>query len=73
VPRASSVWNRGLGEILQAPLDVGFAPELVREHRDAEWQAFPHMTRGDGNLYRLPPAEGETLPLTFSFRARKLR
>jgi SAM-dependent methyltransferase len=66
-------WNRGLAEILQALLDVGFAVELIREHRDAEWQALPHMIRGDDGLYRLPSDESETLPLTFSLRARNVR
>jgi SAM-dependent methyltransferase len=65
-------WNRGLGEILQALIDSGFSLELIHEHRDAEWQALPHMTRGDDDLYRLPPEESETLPLTFSLRARKV-
>ena len=65
-------WNRGLGEILQALIDAGFSVELIHEHQDAEWQAFPHMTRGDDDLYRLPPDESESLPLVFSVRARKM-
>jgi SAM-dependent methyltransferase len=69
---ATYEWNRGLGEILQALIDAGFSLELIHEHKDAEWQAFPHMTRGDDDLYRLPPDESEMLPLTFSLRARKI-
>jgi SAM-dependent methyltransferase len=69
---ATYEWNRGLGEILQALIDAGFSLELIHEHKDAEWQALPHMTRGDDDLYRLPPDESEMLPLTFSLRARKV-
>jgi SAM-dependent methyltransferase len=69
---ATYEWNRGLGEILQALIDAGFAIELVHEHKDAEWQALPHMTRGQDDLYRLPEGESETLPLTFSLRARRV-
>jgi len=68
---ATYEWNRGLGEILQALTDAGFVLELIHEHREAEWQALPHMTRGDDELYRLPAEEREMLPLTFSLRARK--
>jgi SAM-dependent methyltransferase len=64
-------WNRGLGDIVQAIVDAGFTLELLTEHRDAEWQAFPEMTRDENGLYRLPPHERELLPLTFSLRARK--
>lgn len=64
-------WNHGLGEIVQALVDAGFVIELLREHRDAEWRALPHMVAGDDGLFRLPDDERETLPLTFSLRARK--
>jgi SAM-dependent methyltransferase len=66
-------WNRGLGEIVQALLDAGFSIELLNEHKDAEWQAFPHMISNGDGLYVLPPEQRENLPLTFSLRARKVR
>jgi SAM-dependent methyltransferase len=66
-------WNRGLGEIVQALVDAGFAIELLHEHRDAEWQAFSHMTTNHDGLYELPEAQRDHLPLTFSLRARKTR
>jgi SAM-dependent methyltransferase len=66
-------WNRGIGEIVQALIDAGFAIERLHEHRDAEWQAFSHMTRNEHGLYELPENQRDNLPLTFSLRARKLR
>jgi hypothetical protein len=49
-------WNRGLGEIVQALLDAAFTIELLHEHRDAEWQAFPHMIRNEVALRDLRDA-----------------
>ena len=66
-------WNRGIGEIVQALLDAGLTIELLHEHRDAEWQAFPHMIRNQHGLYELPGDQRDNLPLTFSLRARKIR
>jgi hypothetical protein len=56
---------------VQALLDVGFQLKLLHEHRDAEWQAFPNMTRDERGLYILPHDQRELLPLTCSLRARK--
>jgi hypothetical protein len=67
-------WHRGLGQIVQALIDAGFVIELLHEHRDAEWLAFPHMIRDPENgTYRLPSDQAEKLPLMFSLRARKSR
>jgi SAM-dependent methyltransferase len=64
-------WCHGLGETVQALLDRGLVLEVLREHRDAEWQALPSMTRGQDGLFRLPVGWQERLPLTFSVRARR--
>ena len=71
VSTVSYEWNRGLGEIVQALLDASFTIELLHEHRDAEWQAFPHMIRNQHGLYELPRDQRDNLPLTFSLRARQ--
>jgi SAM-dependent methyltransferase len=64
-------WTHGLAEIVQALLAQGLSLELLREHRDAEWQALPSMTQGDDGLWRLPEPARDMLPLTFSLRARR--
>jgi SAM-dependent methyltransferase len=63
-------WSHGLAQIVQALLDEGFWLELLREHREAEFQPLPSMTRGDDGLWRLPVETRDRLPLTFSLRAR---
>ncbi|UJR81720.1 class I SAM-dependent methyltransferase [Sandaracinus amylolyticus] len=63
-------WAHGLGEIVQALLDVGLVIEMLHEHRDAKYQPFESMTRGDDGLWRLPEAHRDWLPLTFTLRAR---
>jgi SAM-dependent methyltransferase len=63
-------WSHGLGEIVQALLDRGFALELLHEHRDVEFEPFPSMTRDADGLWRLPPETRDRIPLTFSLRAR---
>jgi SAM-dependent methyltransferase len=73
VNTAAYDWNRGLGEIVQALVDAGFTIELLHEHRDAEWKAFPHMIRNQHGLHELPADQRDNLPLTFSLRARKAR
>jgi hypothetical protein len=47
--------------------------ELLHEHRDPEWKAFPRMIRNEHGLYELPADQRDNLPLTFSLRARKTR
>jgi hypothetical protein len=44
--------------------------ELLREHREAEFQPYASMTRGDDGFYRLPEKWRNRVPLTFSLRAR---
>jgi SAM-dependent methyltransferase len=62
-------WNHGLGEIVQAVIDAGLRVTALREHTACEWQALPHMVRGDDGKFRL--AEGrERLPLMFTLEAR---
>jgi SAM-dependent methyltransferase len=63
-------WTHGLGDIVQALLDQGLALELLREHRDAEWQPLPATTRGEDGLWRLPEPLRDRVPLTFTLRAR---
>lgn len=64
-------WNHGLGEIVQALLDRGFALERLIEHREAEFQAYPSMTQGEDGLWRLPETTRDRVPLTFTLRARR--
>src|SRR5262249_50587233 len=64
-------WNHGLGETVQALLDANLTLELLREQRDAPWQAFGSMTLVEPGLYRLRADRRECLPCTFSLRARK--
>lgn len=69
--RTTFEWGHGLGEIVSAVIEQGLTIELLREHRDAEWQALPSMVRGEDRLFRLPPERRDEVPLTFSLRARR--
>ena len=61
-----------LGDVTgRSLLERGFVLELLREHHDGEWQGLPMMVREDDGWYRLPPAQRDLLPITFSLRARR--
>jgi SAM-dependent methyltransferase len=62
-------WNHGLGEIVQAVIDAGLTVTALREHRECEWQALPHMVPGADGRYRLA-TDPERLPLMFTLEAR---
>ena len=80
--RRTCEWNHGLGEIVTALLDAGFAIEFLREHREVPWQALPWMepvgpgtTGADGRyqsnrMWRLPEAQRDLVPLMVSILAR---
>lgn len=81
--RRTCEWNHGVGEIVTALLDAGFAIEFVHEHKEVPWQALPWMepvgpdtTGADGlyqsnRLWRLPEAQRDLVPLMLSILARK--
>jgi SAM-dependent methyltransferase len=64
-------WNHGLGEILTALMDSGFAIDLFEEHRFLDWKALPHMTEVDG-LWVLPESQRDIVPLMYSLRATRV-
>ena len=64
-------WNHGLGEVAGALMDAGLVLTSLREYRDLEWQALPHMTQGDDGRWRLPEAQRDLVPLMFSLTARR--
>jgi SAM-dependent methyltransferase len=67
----SHEWNHGIGEIVTALLDAGFALTGLVEHDSAPWNPLPGKTeRIAGNEWRLAghPAR---LPLTFTIQAVK--
>ena len=64
-------WNHGIAEILTSLTDAGLRIELFREHREAEWQALPHMELGDDGLWRLPPHQRDLVPLSFTIQASR--
>lgn len=63
-------WGHGIGEILTAVLDAGLRLTSFTEHRASYFRALPQMQFTHG-LWRLPPAQRDLLPLTFSLSARK--
>lgn len=82
-PRRNCEWNHGVGEIVSALIEAGFAIEFVHEHREVPWQALPSMepvgpgaVGADGRyqskrMWRLPEAQRDLAPLMLSIRARR--
>jgi SAM-dependent methyltransferase len=63
-------WNHGLAEIVQGVIDAGLTVTALREHRECEWPAFPHLVEGPDGKFRL--AQGtDRLPLMFTLEARR--
>jgi SAM-dependent methyltransferase len=63
-------WNHGLGETVQAVIDAGLTVTDLREHREVEWRALPHMVPVGGGRYALPDHR-ERVPLMFTLEARR--
>jgi SAM-dependent methyltransferase len=69
----SHSWNHGLGEVMGALMNEGFAIRLFEEHRSAPWNALPgHMVVGDDGEWRLT-ADADRLPLTYTLHAELSR
>jgi hypothetical protein len=49
-------WNHGLGEIVQAVLDVGLTLTRLEEHTEVEWPALPGMVEDPDTPGRFPCA-----------------
>jgi 2-polyprenyl-3-methyl-5-hydroxy-6-metoxy-1,4-benzoquinol methylase len=83
--RHTREWGHGVGELVSALLDAGFAIELLREHREVPWRALPWMepvgpgtVDADGRyqsnrMWRLPEAQRDRVPLMLSVLARRPR
>jgi hypothetical protein len=64
-------WNHGLGEIVQAVLDAGFALTGLIEHRECDWAAIPAlMDRDDEGRFHLRDRPAR-LPLMYTLQATK--
>jgi SAM-dependent methyltransferase len=61
-------WTHGLGEVLTAVLDAGFAIEAYHEFDYTLFPRWPFLVR-DGRTFRLPP-DVPAIPLMYSLRAR---
>ncbi len=64
-------WNHGLGETISALIQSGFTLELLHEHTESDWQAFPHMVPTGSGMWKLPEKTWQ-LPLMYSLRARRV-
>jgi SAM-dependent methyltransferase len=62
-------WTHGLGEVLTAVLDAGFAIEAFHEYDHTLFPRWPFLV-ADGGVYRLPP-DVPAIPLMYSLRARR--
>jgi SAM-dependent methyltransferase len=72
-PVAESVmyqWNHGLGEIVQAVIDVGLRVTALREHQFCEWQPLPSFVETEEGTWVMPDGR-ERMPLMFTLEARK--
>jgi hypothetical protein len=63
--------NHGLGEIVQALLDVGLTLTRLVEHDFVEWQALPGMVedRETPGRFRLPEQRRHLAPLMYTLEA----
>jgi hypothetical protein len=64
-------WSHSLGEVVQALLDQGLTLELLHEQRDVELKPFASMEQTADRTFCLPAAQRDSVPLTYSLRARK--
>lgn len=63
-------WHHPPAAVAQAMVDAGLRLELLREHEELVWPAFPLMTKTPAGTWRLPDGHPR-LPLAFSAKARK--
>jgi SAM-dependent methyltransferase len=63
-------WSHGLGEVVSAVIDAGFAVELLHEFDYTLFRRWPFLVRTDRDTYRLPDGV-PALPLMYSLRARR--
>jgi len=71
VGSGSAEWTWSMGDILDALLKAGLAPEFLHEYDEIPWKALPCMVAGErSGWYRLP-AGMDLLPLIFTLRARR--
>jgi SAM-dependent methyltransferase len=69
--KVSYEWTHPLGEILTALIQAGLRLEFLHEFPFTGYQAFPFLEKGEDGYWRLP-GNAQTIPLTFSVRARKI-
>jgi SAM-dependent methyltransferase len=62
-------WMHGLGEVVTALVEAGFAVEFLHEFDYLLFPRWPFLVH-DGDAYRFPPGM-PTLPLMYSLRARR--
>lgn len=60
----------GIGDILTALIEAGLTVTMFHEHDACAWAMWPMLVEGDDRMYRMPEG-APSLPLSFSFRARK--
>lgn len=64
-------WNHGLGETVQALLEVGLVITGLAEHDSVPWLALPGMAPDELGEYRLPG--GLRVPCSYTLQARRPR
>jgi hypothetical protein len=67
----SHEWTHSISSVVMALLDRGFTLNELREHRSAEWEAFPTTRVDTDGRYRLPEAQRDLLPLMFTVIATR--
>jgi SAM-dependent methyltransferase len=65
-------WNHGLGEILAALTAAGLRIVDFAEHRELWWQGTSEMVEGPDELWRLPEAQRDLVPLMYHLKAEKV-
>jgi SAM-dependent methyltransferase/3-hydroxyisobutyrate dehydrogenase-like beta-hydroxyacid dehydrogenase len=63
-------WNHGLGEVVSALIDHGFAIELLEEHDWTVWRRFPWLEEQPDGRWVTPPGRPRA-PLSFTIVARR--
>lgn len=66
-------WSHPLSEVIQGVLDAGLELTRFEEHRVVPWRQFPWFEHlpGTYDWSRLPEAQRDIVPLTYTLQARK--
>jgi len=61
-------WNHGLGDVVNALIQVGLTIEMLTEHDASPYDVLPHLEKNDEGLYE---TKDKRYPLIYELKATK--